>query len=200
MAGIFIKDATGEGFSAKVDNFNRLRTFSTSTTQEHHGTGIGVNFMFSNLDQADRITVPDATTNASVLYLKNTNANALLVVSKISLSASAAGAVVRFVKNIEAGTLGANTQGTPVNMNFQSGVVAAADLQIWDETGSGISGLSGGTAFDASTLGAGRSLAPIDGGIDIGPNNTFTIQFSNNTGGPIEVTTSIRAFYESTSV
>ena len=200
MAGVLIKDATGDGFAAKVDNFNRLRTFATSTTQEHHGTGIGVNFMFSNVAQADTLTLPDATSNASILYIKNTNANALLVVTKISFSSDTAGVVARLVKNMALGTIGANTSGIPANLNFQSGVVAASDLEVWDEAGAGITGLTSGETLEAYSLGLGRTVENIDGGIDIGPNNTLVLQLSNTTGGAAEVSAAVRAFYESTSI
>ena len=202
MAGGIIKDGTGEGFSAKVDNFNRLRTFATSTTQEHHGTGIGVNFMFSTQAQARTLTLKNAD-DGPMLYIQNTNPNALLVITQITVGTSAGGVIATIVKNNVIGTVGANVSGSPKppNLRFDSGVVAQATMHVWDETGTtGITGLSGGADLETNPLALGRTPENIDGGIDLGAGNSLTISLSNNTGGAAEVSVAVRAFFESTSV
>jgi len=197
MAGVQIKDATGVGYSAKVDNFNRLRTFATSTSQEHHGTGLGVNFMFST---PTRLTMANGDTG-TLLYVQNNNPAALLVITKIALSSSVAGVTYSLLKNQIVGTLSNNTSVTPQNLNFQSGVTAQATTQIWNGVGTtGIGGLTGGGVLQIHPLEASSPhIIDINGGIDLGSGNILGLRMTNNTGGNAVVSLSIRAFFESTS-
>ena len=196
---IEIKDATGTGNGMKVDGFGRALTFSTSTAQEHHAVGLGVNFMFSSVAQAITLTLPTPQ-SGTMLWLRNNNAGALLVVSKITIGSDRAGVAVKYIKNSVLGTPTDNLAGTAANLNFQSGIVAQSTLHIWDETGAGIGGLSGGTDIGSYTVDVGKTTDDIEGGIDLASGNSLGIHMNNSTTGTAEVSVMIRAFFESVPV
>jgi hypothetical protein len=196
MSEVQIGDATGKGFSMKVDNFNRARVFSTSTTQEHHATGIGVAFMWSTVKQARTLTVAGAT-ETPVFILRNNNPGSLLVIQDIYLSTDTANTSFTYVKNNVIGTIANEVEIIGDNLRFDSGTVAQTSAYSWDEAATGLGGLSGGTDILSHLLPAGFNQDVLNGAMDLNSGNSLTVSVLNS--GGCEVAVTVRGFFESTS-
>jgi hypothetical protein len=136
MSGINIKDATGAGYGAKVDDQNRLKTLSISETEQFHinrDNGKVWSLPFEN--------ITNTGANDYIFYLKNTG-DKDLAVPKIRLSASAATQVEIHIVTGTAG--GGGSAVTPVSRNLGSSQSPSATV----ETDPDITGLTtGGTLF-----------------------------------------------------
>ena len=196
MSGM-IKDGTGKGFLAKVNADNKLFVLASTHTEEHTASITGANAYFANsTDTADTLTFADATAGP-ILYLKNDDPDADIVVEKIVCSADAAGGVLKFMRNMTLGTIGANNVHTPVNSNFGSSNTVTATSYNWDESGTtGMDGLTNGTAWKSFIMGAGTTFFPVDGTISIPKGSSVTINFANNTGSAIEFECGIRFYLD----
>lgn len=192
-----ITDGAGNGHKAEVDSFNRLRAFTTQTTQEHHATTINVSFITSvALSGLRTLTLPNAAGGA-ILLLKNTNPNRFMNIQKILLSSDVSGVVFTLLRNPIIGTLANNTEVIPANLNFGSSNPALAEANAWDEAGTlGITGLTGGLEIDSFIVKDENLILPIDGSITIPNGNALAIIAQNGTGGAAEVSASIRNFFE----
>lgn len=189
-----IEDGTGKGFTAKVDNFNRVRTFSTNTTQEHHAATIGEAFSFTT----SFLSLPNGFTGP-LMYFQNTNPTRLMDIQAIELSGDTADIQWEFRKNDTVGTLSNETQLTVVNTNFGSGKVAQAVAYEWDEVGStGIGGLTAGTVYKRIQAGEGGTPIQPIGATILGANDVWTLVATNATGGAANVAAYVRVFFEGT--
>ena len=115
-----IKDGTGNGFRAEVDNKNRLRTLSVAQSGGISAALVG------DLYNINTETVSLTTANpSSILYIKNTNLSPW-VVDRVFYNAgiSSGGSgdfLAEVIANPTTGTLiSAGTAITPHNLNFGS--------------------------------------------------------------------------------
>lgn len=115
-----IKDGTGTGKRAKVNNENRLETNAVSTEIDLHQVEDGLAFNINT----GIITLTDAVADTAVLYFKNTDTNNVVVTSAVlSSAASTAGAdnVLHWkqVGNFDASSdiIANGTPGAAINRN-----------------------------------------------------------------------------------
>ena len=167
----FIKDGTGSGYRAKVDNKNRLSTLSVIETGSTTAAIIG------DLYNINTETISLTSANASaLLYIKNTNL-VPWVVDRVFYNAGASTGgsgdfLAEVVANPTAGTLiSAGTAITPHNLNFGSSKALSATTLKGAEASTVTDGTvrvstiipTSGTrvliSFDAIILEAGSSLA-----------------------------------------
>jgi hypothetical protein len=193
---MIIRDGTGDAHRAQVDMFNRLRTFTTMTTQEHHATTINVAFVTAvSLSGVDSLTL-GAGFNGYILALKNNNPQRFMNIQKIVVSSDTSGVNFVVVRNPEFGTLSNNNQVAPAQLNFGSEAPANAEGHVWDEVGSGIGGITGGTSIGSYIVRDEVLPLPTDGSIAVNNGNILAIRAVNGSGGPVEVTAEIRNFFE----
>lgn len=84
-------------------------------------------------------------TGGIMWVLQNTSATDLIV-KKFMLS-MAQNQIVRLIRSPTIGTLGNETAITPANLNLKSNRDAECSCYGWDETGDGITGVTGGTSI-----------------------------------------------------
>jgi hypothetical protein len=70
----YIKDGTGNGFTAKVDSTNRLTTFSTTLSEYDYVTARGRAFNVNTQD-----VTPASSSQTPVFYLKNESVNNIVI-------------------------------------------------------------------------------------------------------------------------
>jgi hypothetical protein len=70
----YIKDGTGNGFTAKVDSTNRLTTFSTTLSEYDYVTARGRAFNVNTQD-----VTPASSSQTPVFYLKNDSVNNIVI-------------------------------------------------------------------------------------------------------------------------
>ena len=116
---MIIHDGTGTGSAAAVDKENRLLTRAVTISDLEHSAEEGLSFTV--------VSTYGATSADEVISIRNTNADRKLAINNIKLVAVDTGteAVVWTLIEVTSGTA-AGTTVTPLNMNLNSGVVAAA--------------------------------------------------------------------------
>lgn len=193
-----IRDGTGTGNLARVNDNNRLLTLSVIHTEEHIESLINAGAYFANsADTADTLTCPDGFDGA-ILCVSNNSETLDLVIQKIVVSANTGGGVVSIIRNHTVGAVTNNNVHIPVNSNFGSQNTAPVTAYNWDETGTtGIGGISGGTKWKTYSTPLGVDHHPVDGTIILTKNTSVSINFTNNTGGPIEFECGIRFYLDS---
>ena len=194
---VFIQDGTGKGFTAQVDDENKLAVGSTGHTEEHSiSANEGLAFNANAADTANTLTL--ATGNKyNLIFLQNTSNTEILVVQEIAVSADTAGLVLIVQKNMTLGVVGDNNVHVPANLNFSSGKSAEATCHTWDETGTtGVGGLTVGTVVSTFILGVGATILPIEGVIVIGQNDNIVLRTTNGTGGNVEVAANINFYFD----
>jgi len=196
MSHFTIKDGTGTGKMAGVDNANRLKTKAKTNTEEHVvSLEIGNAYFASTVDTANTLTLATGNTYR-MLYLKNDSSDTI-VVEKVLSSSDTAGLVLFWTRNPTLGSVGANNVHVPANLNFSSNKTAVGTFHSWDETGTeGISGLSGGTVIQSFITDVGFTVHPIDGAIVIPQGSSMLLSMTNGTGGNVEAEVGVRFFYE----
>ncbi len=192
-----LRDGTGKGFHVKINSDNKLFVLSTTHTEEHAASIKSARAYFANsTDTADTLTFADATAGP-ILYLKNDDPDFDIIVEKVVCSANAAGGVLKFIRNMTLGSIGASNTHAPVNSNFGSSNTVTATSYSWDESGTtGMDGLTSGTTWKSFIMDVGPSFFPVDGTIAIPKGNSITIHFSNNTGSSIEFECGIRFYLD----
>ena len=195
--GIHIEDGSGNGYSAKVNNRNALLTSSTGRTEEHQAAiDDGAAYIVSTIATVDTLTTATGNTY-NFLYIKNTSTTKKISLMKLGVSASAAGLILKWIKNPTEGTLGANATETAINSNFSSGNVAELTAYSWDETGTtGITGLTGGTSMVTFILNAGPVVFPVDGSIILQTGDSILWSITNGTGGNVEASIGLRLYFD----
>jgi len=189
-----LQDGKGSGAQARVSSGdNRLHTSATVLTEESSKSIVNSDaFTFNTTDTADTLTV--TTTKGQMLYVENTSPTKVLCVEKIILSSGAAGTRVTLQRNPVVGTIGANNTHTAVNLNFSSGKTAEATAYNWDETGTGMTGITAGTTISSFILPAGVFDAPLNGSIVLNKGDSISITVEAASGTP-EFAAFIRAYY-----
>ena len=196
----FIISGAGAPNPAKVNSENRLLTQAVIHTEEHLSSLSDESAYFANTtDTADTLTFADGSAGP-VLYLRNDSSTLDIVVQKVVASASAAGGILTFKRNMVLGTIGSNNTHVPINSNFGSQNTSDATCYNWNENGTtGMSGLTNGTKWKTFITRAGPEFFPVDGTIILEKNSSIVIDYSNNTGGSIEFECGIRFYYDTSS-
>lgn len=192
MVDFTIKDGCGSGNRAKVNSENRLLTSTINRTSAAYSSqDNGQSYMVSTFDTAYTLTA--TTTGGYFLYLKN-NDDDEIVINRIIGNADGS---TRFelMKNVLIGTIGNNNTHTSVNLNYASSNTNTATCYNWDETGDGMTGISGGTLVGAFTLpAAGLVDLSFDGDHVIPKGSNFAIKVTG-IGGTREVGFFINFFF-----
>jgi hypothetical protein len=134
-----IKDGTGGGYSAKVDNKNRLRTYSVIEDEPTFINRVEQQF-YSGAWGSGGAGIKGATADNWVLYLKNNNDSKLLVVESIKHRTEDGNGSLSIWLNVEGTPGGSLTTLTPTNRNAVSNNEADVDYYRSDN----ITGLSNG--------------------------------------------------------
>jgi len=157
--GLIIEGGTGNGYSVAVNADNQLQTSAVTVTKEHkvnHADGQAYSICAS--------LTPAEVTGAALgcfMYIKNTS-NTDMIISEMMMYA--ASAETFSVKLGDSGTPIGGTTTTPSNRNAGSGNVATGTFQ----TGTDITGLSGGATVFGFTKATGSSER-------VAPSSTFIV-------------------------
>jgi len=179
----FIKDGTGKGYLAKVNSDKEIAVRANSSPEESIISREKGDAYFANTtDTADTLTM--TATGGVMLYLQNTSRTKTMVLEKILTSATTAGGVVKWTKNMTVTTITNHNTHVPVNLNFKSGNTADATCYSWNETGDGMTTFTVGTVIKTFITGAGFTAHPIDGAIILGFNDSITINYKPVSGTP----------------
>lgn len=189
-------DGKGSGIRAEVNKTNELRVRATQHTEEHNASQKGEAYLASSGQVAGLPTLTLLTTEGGdILYLENTG-TVPLVIGQISVNPNIPGGIVTFYKNRTKGVLSQNTPIIPANLNYGSAKVAAVQCEVWDETnGNGIQGLSNGDIHAAGAIGPGTFINT-EGTIIIPQGKSIGVHFQNDTGSTIELTVTVRFYFD----
>lgn len=181
--GLEIKDGTGSGSLAKVDNSNRLATSSIVQTENHR----------INREGNAYVVYADITPTGAgdtFMYIKNTSNDSDMIINWYRIWSGTNADAIDIYLN-EEGTPAGTTVITPVNSN--AGSSNQADGEFYE--GVNITGLSGGLLFDRLRLaGNGEDvLGEYPGDIVLKKGNVLTLRALTGTF-PLEVTLSF--FYD----
>jgi hypothetical protein len=170
--GLQLEDGKGRGYAVAVNSEHRLEVESYNVPFSHGISEDGKHFIIPfNTVALPTLTVTN--TGGYFLTVKN-ESDDNMTITHICVSSDTSGMILQAVKGVTWGTLGNETEVTPVNGNLTSGQTADATAYQWDEVGDGITGITGGSLIYGLQLEAGGSshLAE-DGGLILGKNDTI---------------------------
>lgn len=184
---MMIQDGSGRGFAAKVGPDNRLAVDSGGGMTDGSLSSRG--WMFSNYRQAETLTV--TATGGYVFILQNTSSNTV-VVEDVTLSTDTASVFYTSWVGAATGTLANNNtiQASTLNSGA-TGVDPGFTINIWDEVGDGMTGITGGSPCTTVLIAAGTTVVDSGSAIVVPPGGSFTGKLENAS----ECTFNIR-FYE----
>jgi hypothetical protein len=125
------------------------------------------------------------------MIVRNDSTTTDLALAAIFMSTNAASVIVTFQRNAVIGTVTASNNASPVNMNFQSGRAADVTAYTWNETASGLGGLTAGSTLNAFIINQGVTIAPVDEGFILAKDDNIVITTESPTETP-EFACSIR--------
>ncbi len=163
-----VQDGTGKGYEAKVDDEGQLHTRSQMHKEARHHAETGNNFLIvsgyvTSSASADQF--------ASILYFKNDSTTKNVYVGQIR-SCTEVAAKWRLYQNPT--SISNSTSITPLNTNFSSAVT----LDGTAEYGSSTSTTTGGSILMTWINSAGHSTQDFQGGIILGPQDSFSIEMA----------------------
>ena len=184
--GLIIEGGEGSGYSAGVDEENRLKTLAITRSMEHH----------CNQEHGDAYSIPFSQSPTAaddcIFYMKNTS-DTDMVIEGITLGATDTGvADTIYFKLGDSGTRSGETDLTPVNLNTGSGKSADGDFEQGADLTAGT--LTGGTEFERLTVGNGATADLISRNFNfpqdviIPKNGVFTIYIGGSAGGTFYIT------------
>jgi hypothetical protein len=165
-----IEDGTGSGYSASVDDENRLKVAATMQTLHAH---------VSEIEAESYIWTATQTLGADkcLIWLRNNNTTTNLIIQKIIVSPAATCQFEIWVgSNV---TTEAGSAVTGKNLNLQSGKVALATC-THTETGADAGGSM--TLLGTAWAGAGVNAVPLDGTLVLGYLDEVAINLITNVG------------------
>lgn len=189
MSELTIKDGSGRGYRAKVDEYNRLLTRTASITQSalvsdrdglaftlpamNYSLGVGAQeyylLWFKNKD-------PDRHFHINRYYLTwnggDTNHNRIVDVRMYVGTGEPSANYVDF---------------TPGNLNLTSPRVALCEAKLWNTVGNGITVPSAGTKAQAAYLGQGAVQFDVDGTFIIGYDQIIAISAIPEEAGKVSL-------------
>ena len=177
-----INDGTGGGKSAKVTNDNRLNVSARSNTRSYYvSREDGQTFNWSSV-------IASVAAGEEVAYLQNTSDSKKLYIDTIGLTSAND---VQWEISVATGTPGGASLVAGVNLNFDSGNVAAAAF-YGDAVVTGLT--AGERILPTRSLGGSNSSNAIDDVLILGQNDTIMITYIAGTTGAAEAV--IRGFFE----
>lgn len=179
---MIISDGTGKGFKAKVNEAKELLVKANAATEEHKAALAGDGFLVSLATATSGSVVP-TDSGGYMLYIKNNETDYNVIIQKAVLSSNGE-VIVKTQGAPTVGTLGNNTSVTPRNTNTGSSKTLTADAEIWDGSGNGITGLSGGATVASWILDSNIQIVQIDGGLVIAPGGKLALHATAITGTP----------------
>lgn len=191
-----IKDGL-TNLSARVTSDFELAVRSRIQTGAAFASEKGDNYILTNADVARRLTIP-TTFDGPLMFIRNLSTVPIFV-STIVISANLPGMFFYLSENPTVGTIGAATPVVPDNLNLVSAKKASAEAFFWDNA-TGLVGITGLTNANETTgvfiPGPTAARFAVDASLFIPQNGIFLINGENLTGGDIDVTVSIRFFFE----
>lgn len=181
---------------ARVSSDGRLWTYAIRKSLESQASHEGKEFLVSLVQGGvDRTLTLAAGNTYNLAYLRNLDDDEFLTLISISGGCDVAGGLLFAVRNPTEGTLANNVSVEPVNDNFSSSLQANIEAHVWDEVGTaGIGGLTGGTEFFSTVLGAGPFSIPASS--HLGLNGRLLLGVENPTGGAIEIALNVNFIKE----
>ena len=169
-----IRDGTGKGYLAQVDDNNRIHVHSTNSTESKY---------INKFDkEAYTLPIPNISADASdncIVYIKNTSSTKDLLIPRIRHRCSGSDTIVKIYIN-ESGTPTGGTTLTPNNRNSSSSLKATgtfykgSDISGLDNNGDQVGGIF---SKDGDTF---QEFAPCSD-IILGPQGVLTIRVDNAT-------------------
>jgi len=162
-----IKDGVGKGNLAKVDEYNRLRSYSTTESEisyesETHARAYTWTHSYNS------------GANDTILWLKNTSTTSSLIIDTIILASDTTTHFVIHFPSTTASPTGTGVTGT--NLNRTTNNVAQATC-YGDETGNS----QGVVMAQGIILNNAPAILPVNGSIVLGINNELGIDFVSAT-------------------
>jgi len=180
MADLIIKDGTGTGNRAKVDNDNRIHVKSNSgTDMEFASHEKQTAYSFSALEK----TITSAGGESHILWIKNVNPEKTFQINSIFISYNGGNTnhnrIIIGRGRIGSSTPSANnTSFTGSNLNLTSANVALVEAYVWNGTGTGMTIAVNGPTALSGYFAQGFNSINFEGALIIGYNQVldFTIQ------------------------
>ncbi len=187
-----IRDGTGQGYLAKVDENNRLEAYVIDRCDcTDNSVRLGESYEFAT---GTFVTLANDTNEHGIIYLKNTSTTKRLMIHELRTCGTATAKWIMY-KNDTGGTLISDANaGTEINHNFSSPHVADAD--VWAASASGKT-RSGGSQMSQHIDEEGHSEINFVGALILGQGDslTLTATLANAAAGD-QVCVSIHAYYE----
>lgn len=192
-----IQDGTGTGNAAKVDSKNRLHTATVNTAKEENASANGLAY---NLNTG-LITLTNASTKNAVMYIKNNEDFALVIVQLIYQTGASTGGsgnmFVDVVRNPTAGTIvsGATNVEISANRNFGSSRTIAATAY---KGATGLTFTDGTKFFETILSTTAQRVAIAAGGIVLPKGSSIGINLTTPAGNTSMVAEFVVACYLNT--
>jgi hypothetical protein len=176
---IVIKDGTGGGNEAKIDDNNRLQTKSVSESSLHDNavTDAQVYYVSTN----GFIDINTLNTETAILYFKNTSTTKQFVIDTVRTCGTQVQKVVMY-QNPSTGTIIDNaTAGQNTNSNFSSSNSAALTTYKGADTYT----FTDGTHLGQHVNNVGHSSEKTGDALIVGPNDSFGLTFELAASGVV---------------
>jgi len=181
-----LKDGTGSGYLAKIDNENHLHTTCSMESMIAHRSHYDAS--------AYGISTPMltiTTTGGRMLWLQN-DSDKDLYITDLRLSYNGGSTNhnrVAFSQLVFADTEPTTniTTGAAGSLNRSNVVAANMTILYWDEVGDGMTGHVAGSAGFNMCIGQGTSYFPIGGAIIVSPNKTLSFNLRGEEVGEASI-------------
>jgi hypothetical protein len=180
-----IKDGTGKGNTAKVDNNNQLHTFSVTESEQKQAAELGNEY---NLNTGTIALT--GTSESSLIYFKNDEENDFIITAvAVGLGTRSAtvtdAANVTIIRNPDAGDIisDASVVAMKSNTNFGSSKTLSATTLVYKGKDGGT--ISGGTDHALLYMTDGRLYASLN--IEIPKGSSVGMKIDLNTSGGANV-------------
>lgn len=187
-----IQSGAGKSYELKINKKLQAHTLATTQTTELEASLEGDSFFANTTDTADTLTV--TTTGGPMIYIKNTSTTQDLVIAKLIPTTDQAATVLTTTREPTLAAIGNNNTHTPVNINMGSAKSASATIYNWDESGNGMTGLSGGTKIATYILAVGTTVLPLDDSHIIPPGTSMMFSLKS-IGTSSECSLNVRFHY-----
>jgi len=183
---------------AYVDEFKRLGVFATTQEQESHASGQGVSFSLTTSDVGDVLSIP-ISFDGYIAIIQNNLPNRNATFQEIDMEADGE-LLIEFIRNptFTLSGLGNAQEMFFKNNNFSSTTPALSTARVWDEVGTGISGLTTPLESKLLTKIADIGTAPFTprGSIKLGAGNTLGVRVKNQSGAIRRLIVNFDFFFE----
>ena len=184
MSDFIVRDGTGKGNRAKVDDNNRLRMSGVTQSEIYDASNNGLAFAFP----ANELSIP--ATEASVFWLQNTDATRNFHIQRVYAFWNGGSTshnrtmVARFYATSSAVAPSANNVAmSPINLNTTSNNVPVTTAWKWNGTGTGMTVASNGVLAFTGYTGQGHTPIEFEGAFVIGYNKAINITLQGEEAG-----------------